>query len=581
MRQNTSSMGESSRSRRTRLALLVTALCVVVPAVIGWALSRSRHQRLFAELTRPSAARTTLAPLEPWFEEAAARAGLHFIHASGARGGFSFPEIMCGGAAFLDHDGDGWLDVYLVQAGGTDAPGGGANRLFQNKGDGSFELVTGHFAPEDSGYGMGVAVGDFDGDGDEDLYVTNVGPDVLYRNDGGGEFRDVTVAAGIDSGGWGASAAFVDHDADGDLDLFVVNYIGWSTETEIECTTSYGERDYCSPLAYQRPALDRLYENLGGGEFRDVTLQAGLGGAYGNGLGVVCLDADGDGLVDIYVANDGTPNQLWLNRGDGTFQDRALEHGCAVNAQGSPEAGMGVIAFDADGDGERDLFMTHLRDETNTLYTGRDGQFEVSSRSALGESSRPFTGFGVGSADFDHDGRMDVYVANGDVSIHPPVRDPADPFAQPDHLFRGLAGGAFEEIGLGRGATDGAVRTSRAVALGDHDGDGDIDVLVVDRDASVRLLVNRVGSPNPWLQLRVLGRDGNDALGARVRVDTSSGPQYRWVSRAGGYCASKDPRVHFGIPDDAVTGLTILWPDGEEDDLPPPQVSRLHIVRRR
>ncbi|MCH7813895.1 MAG: VCBS repeat-containing protein, partial [Planctomycetes bacterium] len=313
---------------------------------------------------------TTQRATTVWFEEVAEQSGLTFRHVRTPVVRYWLPEIMSGGAGLFDYDNDGDMDLYLVQAGdldptATDKPG---NRLYRNRGDGTFDDVTAAAGVADTGYGDGCACGDYDGDGDVDLYVTNVGPNALYRNNGDGTFTDVTAAAGVGDPGWGCSAAFFDYDADGDLDLMVVNYVIWSIQAEIKCAIITGEQDYCSPSNYNAPAPDTLYRNEGDGTFVEVSEAAGLRAAYGNGLGICCGDYNLDGRLDIYVANDASPNQLWHNTGRGGFRDDALLAGCSVNANGTTEAGMGVAGVDLDNDGDLDLFMTHLRNETHTLY---------------------------------------------------------------------------------------------------------------------------------------------------------------------------------------------------------------------
>ncbi|HXV75911.1 MAG TPA: VCBS repeat-containing protein, partial [Candidatus Polarisedimenticolaceae bacterium] len=313
---------------------------------------------------------------EPWFEETARRDGLDFVHQSGHGGELLFPEIMGGGVALFDMDGDGDLDAYLVQSGRLlESPADEAgNRLFENVGAGRFVDVSAGSGAGDTGYGMGAAAGDYDGDGDTDLYVTNFGPNVLLRNEGGGRFRDTTGDAGVGDPSWSASAAFLDYDVDGDLDLFVANYVNWTPSIEQRCYNAAGVRDYCLPTNYHAPAMDRLYRNRGDGTFEDVSIDVGLQTAFGNGLGVVSSDFDGDMRPDIFVANDMMMNQLWMNRG-GRFVDEALLRGNAVDEHGSPKAGMGVMAIDINDDGNEDLLVGNLQGQTDSFFINRGGTF--------------------------------------------------------------------------------------------------------------------------------------------------------------------------------------------------------------
>jgi len=520
--------------------------------------------------------------VEPWFHEVSIKAGLDFQHVRARTIRYWLPEIMSGGAAWLDYDNDGDLDLYLVQGGDVtgNAPDRPGNHLYRNNGNGTFEEVTETAGVGERSYGMGCAAGDYDRDGDVDLYVTNVGPNVLYRNEGNGTFTDVTDRAGVGDDGWGSSAAFVDYDNDGKLDLFVVNYIDWSPEREIECFSGGNERDYCHPSNYNAPAASVLYHNSGDGTFTNVSAAAGISQARGNGLGIVPGDFNQDGRMDFYVANDGTPNHLWINNGDGTFTESAMLFGCAVNRQGVAEAGMGVMAFDLENDGDLDFFITHLRDETNTLFRNAQGLFEdITARTGLGAPSLPYTGFGTAAVDFDHNGELDIYVVNGRVGRAQQALA-EDPFAEPNQLFRGLGGGRFEPYSLRDGTTAALIENSRAAAFGDYDNDGDIDIAIVNNGGRVRLLENRVGDKGRWIMLRVMNRHGLDAIGAMVCIITSRGKQWRQVQTAYSYLASNDPRVHFGLADaNAVEEVVVVWPGGKKESFGRFQAGMVHLLR--
>ena len=353
----------------------------------------------------------------PWFEEIGARAGIDFVHHSGHQDRHYLPEIMGGGAALFDMDNDGFLDLYLVQSGNLSNPSaGGGNRLYRNRGDGTFEDVTAASGAGIRGYGMGVAAGDFDNDGFTDLYITNYGSNVLLKNDGHGHFVDVTAKAGVAASGWSTSAAFLDYDGDGALDLFVARYLNWRPSAEVECFSLTGVPDYCSPASYDLPSAAVLYHNNGDGTFTDVSTRSGLTAAVGNGLGVVAADFDGDGRVDIMVSNDRTPNHLWLNQGGGRFRESALTMGCALDQDGIAKSGMGVDAVDVDDDGDRDLLVVNLDGESDSFFRNQ-GKFFVDETVSVGlrASSRPFTRFGMALRDFDNDGHLDLYEANGRV----------------------------------------------------------------------------------------------------------------------------------------------------------------------
>ncbi|NNM27449.1 MAG: CRTAC1 family protein, partial [Phycisphaerales bacterium] len=507
---------------------------------------------------------------------------------SGAAGAFQFPEIMGGGVAFFDADGDGDQDLYLIQGGAIVPPIQGAhpNRFFRNRGDGTFQDVTAAAGLGDVRYGMGVAVGDVDRDGDLDLFVANLGRDVLYVNAGDGTFVDGTVAAGVggDADDWSASAALVDYDDDGALDLFVVRYLDWSSDAELACTGPNGDRDYCGPLSFDTPTPDTLYRNRGDGTFEDVTAAAGLDTATGNGLGLVAADFNGDHRLDFYIANDGTPNRLWLQDPTGVFTDAAPALGCAVNAEGLSEAGMGVVAVDVENDGDLDLFLSHLAGETNTLYRADDGRFvDASSGTGLDRASILATGFGIGAADFDHDGHIDLYVANGRVRLPPSLvrAAGADPYAEADQLVRNDGEGQFSVVVPPGGMRPVPITTSRGLALADYDGDGDVDIAIVDRDTRLRLLRNDRAATGRWIAFTVRDRRGHEALGAMVTLETSHGQQHRLVHRTAGYLASHDPRVHFGLPEEAtIEDVRVRWRDGVQESFGARAPGERHEIQR-
>ncbi len=505
----------------------------------------------------------------PWFADVTNAAGIDFVHIRATKPRFWLPEITSGGVAWVDFDNDGDSDLYFIQGGELDpaAPAGPGNVLYENLGNGTFHDVTWQAGVGDNNYGMGVAVGDYDADGFQDIYVTNVGPNVLYRNRGDGTFVDTTNLAGVGHDGWGASAAFVDYDADGDLDLFVTNYVSWSPEAEVECLDGAKRRDYCDPATYQAPSVDTLYQNQGDGTFVDVSEEVGLTAASGNGLGVAVGDFDLDGRLDVYVANDGNPNQLWLQNEQHRFVDRALISGCAVNRMGSAEAGMGAAAVDLDHDGDLDLFMTHLSDETNTLYTNNRGVFkDVTASSGLAAPSLNFTGFGMGFADFNHDGHLDLYIANGRVSrVLEPLSD-SDPYAEPNQLFEGQGDGRFVEFMPRGGVQPAMLATSRAAAFADYNNDGGTDVVVVNSGGRATLLENLAAEKGNWIRFEVVRKNGLEAIGALIRIQTERGVQWRIVQRAYSFFASNEALVHFGIGQATeVLDVSVAWSQGRTE----------------
>ncbi|MEA2600313.1 MAG: enediyne biosynthesis protein [Acidobacteriota bacterium] len=517
------------------------------------------------------------------FVDRAADWGLAFTYASGRTGELYFPEIMGGGAALFDYDNDGDLDVFVVQGhslkpGATVGPEG-RGRLFRNdlitpQGRNAvprFVDVTEASGIRATGYGMGVATGDYDNDGRTDLYVANFGSNQLWHNEGDGKFTDATAKTGTDDPRWSAGAAFADLDRDGWLDLFVLNYVDFSVQNNVRCYAPSSRRDYCGPQAFP-PVTSRLLRNRGNGTFEDVSLKSGIGRKAGPGLGVVAADLDGNGWPDLFVANDGSPSFLWLNQKDFTFKEDGLLAGVAVNAAGKPEAGMGIALGDCDGDGDDDLLITHLTGETNTLYLSQGGGLfeDATARSGLGAPSLPYTGFGTAWLDFDNDGWLDLAAFNGAVNLNGAQWAKGDlfPYAQPDQLFRNQGGGHFVAVGPEAGVAFRTPRVSRGAAFGDVDNDGDTDILVVDTDSPVRLLVNESGSRNSWLGLRLVGKP----VGARVEVRRKGSLSlWRRAATDGSYASASDPRVLVGLgASSEVMEVRVLWPDGIVEIFPPP-----------
>lgn len=500
-----------------------------------------------------------------WFVEEAAIRGIEFTHRSGFSGDPLMPETVGGGVTLTDVDGDGDLDVYLVQSGWNlaagpraDSPG---NQLFINRGDGYFDAAKDPGAADDRGYGMGAIAGDYDNDGDNDLYVTNLGPNALLRNDGSGHFDNVAVESGVDDPGWSTAAAFHDLDNDGDLDLFVVNYLSWSPAIEKECF-SRGLPTYCAPNSYDAPVMDRLYRNNGDGSFTDITLQAGFNRSYGAGFGVVGADFNNDGLIDLFVANDGMPDQLWINKGNLRFDDQAEDWGCAVNDSGVSTAGMGVAAADVDNDGDWDLLVVNIEGEADSFFRNEGTYFtEISARTGIAMPSRLRTRFGVVFADFDNDGYLDLYEANGKVDGDPGAVP--DAFAEPNTLFRGSANGAFEELMPPGGVAIAQPYTGRALAVGDVNGDGGLDLLMSNRDGPAQLLINNVANRGNWVRMRIVTKDARDALGASVSVMIGQIKRRQTVRTESSFLSSHDPVLHFGLGNESLAReITVRWPDG-------------------
>ncbi len=529
---------------------------------------------------------------EPVFDEVASELGLAFEHSAGASGQFYVPEVMGAGAGLIDYDNDGDLDVYLIQnhplePGKTPLPGR-PHRLFRNdltKGGAlRFTDVTATSGLGGATYGMGVATGDYDNDGDTDLYVTALGPNTLYRNNGNGTFTDVTGEAGVGDDRWSTAATFLDYDRDGDLDLFVANYLDFSLAANKQCFDPAGTRDYCGPRSY-RPVPDRLFRNDGQGRFTDVSEPAGITRADGGGLGVSTGDYNGEGWLDLFVANDATPNQLWINQKNGTFADEGPLSGVALNASGNPEGSMGVASGDYDRDGDEDLFITNIIAETFALYTndGRAGFDDTRVAAGRALPTAASTGFGADWIDYDNDGWLDLFMTNGAVNIVESLRGQAVPYRMRNLLFRNLGTGRFVETSRDGGAAFARAEVGRGAAFGDLDNDGDIDIVVTNTNGPVRLLRNRIGARQSWLQVRLDAAGVNrEGYGSTIRIERQGAPpQVRRVRTDGSYLAASDPVQHFGLGDyDGPVTVRVDWLGGSSEQWQVPKLRQRLTLKR-
>jgi hypothetical protein len=522
----------------------------------------------------PAADRAVAAPQhDAWFSEAAERTGLRFTHANGMSGAHYMTEILGSGVALFDYDNDGDLDVFLVQSRGR-------SRLFRNNlaetHSLSFTDVTDASGIVTNGYGMGVATGDFDNDGFVDLYVTSFGTSQLFHNNGDGTFTDVTKRSGTAVAGWSVSAAFFDYDRDGFPDLFVGTYLQYSLDHNTACFSPSGAVDYCTPNTY-RPQPSRLFHNNGDGTFTDVTAKSGVGAEYGPALGVSTADFNGDGWIDLFVANDSQPNQLWINQHDGTFRNIALAAGVALTAEGKAEASMGVDAGDFDNDGDDDLFITEQNGEGHNLYVndGKAAFEDQSARSGLASASLAFTGFGTAWFDYDNDGWLDLLTVNGAVQTIQALAQAHDPYPlhQTKQLFRNLGQGRFEDVSAKAGAVFRLSEVGRGAAFGDIDNDGDTDVVVNNNNGPARLLINDVGNRKHWIGLRV-------APGARVEIMRKNSVTLWRRSRVdGSYASANDPRVLVGLGDSTGTPtVRVHWADGRTTELTSVAIDRYITV---
>ena len=543
----------------------------------------------FARLCAPSAANgeDSWTGVEVEFVDVTTDSGISFVHENAATPEKYLIETMGGAAAWLDYDGDGLLDFYVANSSGTEAytPSGPLRgALYRNVGDGVFADITAQARVGAEGlFGMGVAVGDYDNDGDPDLALTGYGRIALYQNDGEGVFRDVALAVGVDNPGkWGSSAAWFDYDNDGWLDLVVANYLEWSPDRNLYCGERRpGYRSYCHPNKYSGQA-PTLFRNLGGSRFEDVTEGAGMGRHVSNGLGVVCFDFDRDGWMDVFIANDSMPNFLFRNVNGTAFEEVAFFAGVALGQNGETEAGMGVDAADYDGDGWPDLYMTHLDFEFDRLYRNAgDGTFlDATFEDGIGYKTFDVSGFGTRFFDYDNDGWRDLFVANGHVLDNIELFHEGTRYQERKLVFRNVEG-KFEEASDRLGPAIARPRVSRAAAFADYDNDGDTDVLVANNGQAPQLLRNDGGNRNNWLQVRLIGRESNrDGIGARVTVTSRGFVQVAERTGGGSFQAAHDPRLHFGLGSSSrVDSVSIAWPSGQVDELDGVLANQILVVR--
>ena len=522
------------------------------------------------------------------FTDIADTAGITFQHANGKTGRYYFIETVASGGGFIDYDNDGDLDIYLLN--GCAIPGYQpseplSSKLYRNDGSNKFTDVTLQAGVSNAGrYGLGLAVGDYDNDGDRDLFVTNFGENVLYQNNGNGTFTDATATARLTVPRipyFSTSAAFLDYDRDGDLDLFVCGYVDFTFETNKKCVRD-GLQSYCDPDAYNA-VPDLLYRNNGDGSFTDVSVKAGIADTNGKGLGVVSSDYDNDGWPDLYVANDRTPNLLYHNNADGTFTEVGLMTGVAYGEDGVARAGMGVDSGDYDGNGVPDLYVTNFSLEPNSLFRNNaNGTFtEMTFPAGLGNATLLYLAFGTGFLDYDNDGWLDLFAANGHVIDNIEKFEQNVTYEETNQLFHNLGNGKFEEVSASAGDAFKIKRVHRGAAFGDIDNDGDIDVLVTSVNGPVELLRNDSAPDYRKLLIKTIGvRSNRDGIGTRMTAYAGDLKQTREVKSTYSYMSSNDFRVHFGLAaHTGIDSLIVSWPSGLKETLQGLQADQQITIR--
>ena len=505
------------------------------------------------------------------FTDATAAAGLKFTHNSGRAGKKYMPETLGSGVALFDADGDGWLDVLFVNSRDWQSKGRkSTHALYRNNRNGTFANATKGSGLDVEMYGMGAAAGDYDNDGRQDVYITALEGDRLFRNLGNGKFQDVTAASGIKNANFGSSAAWFDFDKDGKLDLFVANYVQWSQDKDLYCTLDGSTKSYCTPESYKGVA-SKLYRNLGGGKFQDVSQKAGVADPTGKALGIAVLDFNTDGWPDLFVANDTQPNKLYRNQKNGTFVDEAVESGVAFSEEGVARGAMGVDAADYDRSGRPHLLVGNFANEMLALYRNEgNGVFvDEAPASAIGQASLLTLTFGVFFFDYDLDGHLDIFAGNGHLEEEISRVQPRVSYKQAPLLFRNQGKGKFQSVAASLGPDLARPIVARGVAYGDLDRDGDLDIVATTNHGPAYYFRNDGGNRNRWLRVRTVGTKSNrDGIGAVVRVTSASGKQWQMVRSGSSYCSQSELAPTFGLGQDKVVQtLEIEWPSGAKQKL--------------
>jgi hypothetical protein len=521
---------------------------------------------------RLPAQKPTPEPLPIRLTDVAAEAGITLLNLSGGARKDFLLEVAGNGAAWLDYDGDGWLDLLIVNGSKIahlERGGDPMAALYRNNRNGTFTDVTESARLHRTGWGLGACAADFDNDGDSDVYLTAYTANVLYRNNGDGTFADVTSPARVEDSRWSTGCAWGDYDRDGWLDLYVANYVA----LDVRKTPTRGVNSFCQYMGMDvlcgprglPGAPDSLFRNNGDGTFTDVTTKAGIRDSGFYGFQVMFSDLDADGWPDLYVANDSTPNFFFRNNRDGTFTDIALEAGVALSEEGRAQAGMGLDVADYNRDGRFDIFVTNFSHDSNTLYRNTPEGFRVETFAAgLGESSLAYLGWGAGFVDLDNDGWLDLLVANGHIYPEIDLFPLGSTYQQPLLLYRSAGGGKFAEVGAQMGEAVAAPRAGRGIAFADYDNDGDVDFLVVNMDGRPSLFRNDGGHRSRWLTLHLRGSKSNrDAIGARVIVTAAGATQTAEVRSGGSYLSTNDQRLHFGLGKAMrADRIEVRWPSG-------------------
>ena len=506
-------------------------------------------------------------PVQPSvvFTDVTAQAGIRFVHNAGRTGRKYLPETLGSGCAFFDADGDGWVDILLLN--GKDFTPRGRKSvpaLYRNNHDGTFTDITAGSGLDVEMHAMGVAVADYDNDGRDDVYITALDGDRLFHNEGHGKFRDVTPSSGIQNSSFGASAAWLDYDHDGKVDLFVANYVQWNPKNDLWCSLDGATKSYCTPESY-KGTRSRLFHNLGGGRFEDVTDRAGLGDPTSKSLGVTVLDYNGDGWPDLFVANDTQPNKLYRNMGNGTFKEEGMTAGVAYGEDGVARGAMGADAADYDRSGRPHLLVGNFANQMLGLYHNEgNGLFvDEAPSSAVGRASLLSLTFGVFFFDYDLDGYPDIFAANGHIEDEIGRVQPKISYAEPPLLFRNLGGRKFENVSASVGPAFTRSMVARGAAYADYDHDGDLDILIANNNGPACLLRNDGGNRNHWLSVRLSGTKSNrDGIGGVVRVITPSGRQWNMVRSGSSYCSQSDLALTFGLGAAAQATIEVDWPSG-------------------